>query len=81
MFPFNQSSIEASIKYYTLGALSSGILLFGISLMFGISGSFDFINIKFFYFFCPNNYLVTYLMFLCLAFGFLFKIAAFPCHM
>jgi len=81
MFPFNESSIEASIKYYTLGALSSGILLFGISLMFGICGSFDFINIKFFYFFCPNNYLVNYIMFLCLAFGFLFKIAAFPCHM
>ena len=81
MFPFNQSSIEASIKYYTLGALSSGILLFGISLMFGLSGSFDFINIKFFYFFCPNNYLVNYIMFLCLVFGFLFKIAAFPCHM
>jgi NADH-quinone oxidoreductase subunit N len=48
-YPFKQSSLEASIKYYTLGALSSGILLFGISLIYGIVGAFDFLNIKFFF--------------------------------
>jgi NADH-quinone oxidoreductase subunit N len=51
MFPFKQSSIEASIKYYSLGALSSGILLFGISLMYGLTGALDFLSIKAFFLF------------------------------
>ena len=32
-------SNEAAVKFFILGALSSGILLYGISLMFGITGS------------------------------------------
>jgi NADH-quinone oxidoreductase subunit N len=81
-YPFKQSSLEASIKYYSLGALSSGILLFGISLIYGIVGAFDFLNIKFFFSF--NNhlpYLTLEFILLCLLFGFLFKLSAFPCHM
>ncbi|MCK5373984.1 MAG: NADH-quinone oxidoreductase subunit NuoN [Alphaproteobacteria bacterium] len=33
---------EAATKYFILGALSSGIMLFGISLIYGFSGSLDF---------------------------------------
>jgi len=39
---FNKKSAlssEAAIKYYVLGAMSSGILLFGISIIYGFSGS------------------------------------------
>ncbi|MGE4596313.1 MAG: NADH-quinone oxidoreductase subunit N [Nitrososphaerales archaeon] len=32
-------SNEAAVKFFILGALSSGILLYGISIMFGITGS------------------------------------------
>ncbi|MDQ1290957.1 MAG: NADH-quinone oxidoreductase subunit [Nitrospirota bacterium] len=32
-------SLEASAKYFVLGAFSSGILLYGISLLFGLAGS------------------------------------------
>lgn len=82
MFPFKQTSIEASIKYYTLGALSSGILLFGISLMYGVVGVFDFFNIKFFFlFYIEGDFFILYLISLCFIYGFLFKISAFPCHM
>ena len=35
-------SAEAGIKYFILGALSSGMLLFGISLIYGFTGSLDF---------------------------------------
>ncbi len=35
-------SAEAGIKYFLLGALSSGLLLFGISLIYGFTGSVDF---------------------------------------
>ena len=50
---FNKKSIfssEAAIKYYVLGAISSGFLLFGISLIYGLTGTlslteiFDFIK-------------------------------------
>ena len=39
---FNKNSIyssEAAVKYYILGAMSSGFLLFGISLIYGLTGS------------------------------------------
>src|SRR6185295_4580134 len=32
-------SNEAGMKYFLLGAFSSGILLYGMSLLYGISGS------------------------------------------
>ncbi len=33
------NSAEAAVKYYVLGAMSSGFLLFGISLIYGLTGS------------------------------------------
>ena len=39
---FNKKSIyssEAAVKYYILGAMSSGFLLFGVSLIYGLTGS------------------------------------------
>ena len=35
---FDERSLEASAKYFVLGAFSSGILLYGISLLFGAAG-------------------------------------------
>ncbi len=35
-------SSEAALKYFILGSLASGILLYGISFIYGITGSFDF---------------------------------------
>lgn len=35
-------SSESGVKYFILGALSSGFILFGISLVYGFSGSLDF---------------------------------------
>ncbi|MFL2559811.1 MAG: proton-conducting transporter membrane subunit, partial [Gammaproteobacteria bacterium] len=42
---FNKKSLfssEAAVKYYILGAISSGFLLFGISLIYGLTGSLYF---------------------------------------
>jgi len=33
---------EAAVKYFVLGALSSGMLLYGISMVYGVTGSLDF---------------------------------------
>ena len=35
------SASEAAMKYFVLGALASGMLLYGMSLLYGISGSLD----------------------------------------
>ncbi len=38
----NARSTEAGLKYFVLGALASGMLLYGISLVYGFSGSMSF---------------------------------------
>ena len=38
----NEKSTEAGLKYFVLGALASGMLLFGITLIYGFSGSINF---------------------------------------
>ena len=37
----SRPSTEAALKYFVLGAISSGMLLYGISILYGISGSLD----------------------------------------
>jgi len=38
-------STEAALKYFILGALSSGMLLYGITFLYGVTASFDFMTI------------------------------------
>lgn len=42
----SQKSSEAGLKYFVLGALSSGILLYGCSLIYGFTGSINFTTIS-----------------------------------
>jgi len=37
----NMASNEAAFKYFLMGAFASGFLLFGIALIYGMTGSFD----------------------------------------
>ncbi len=39
-------SSEAGLKYFVLGALASGLLLYGISLVYGFSGTMDFAGLS-----------------------------------
>ena len=38
----NRKSNEAALKYFILGAFSSGIFLYGVSLVYGVTGALDF---------------------------------------
>jgi NADH-quinone oxidoreductase subunit N len=73
-------SAEAGLKYFVLGALSSGMLLYGASLVYGFTGSTEFAIIA-----AAgqpsgaNLGLVVGLVFLMA--GFAFKISAVPFHM
>ena len=42
----DERSAEAGLKYFVLGALASGILLFGISLVYGFTGTTSFLGIR-----------------------------------
>lgn len=40
------AATEAAMKYFVLGALASGILLYGMSMIYGLTGSLDLITIQ-----------------------------------
>jgi NADH-quinone oxidoreductase subunit N len=73
-------SAEAGLKYFVLGALSSGMLLYGASLVYGFTGSTDFATIAAAVQPSGSNIgLIFGLVFLMA--GFAFKISAVPFHM
>jgi NADH-quinone oxidoreductase subunit N len=73
-------SSEAGLKYFVLGALSSGMLLYGASLIYGFTGSTEFSQIAAAVQPSGANLgLIFGLVFLLT--GFAFKISAVPFHM
>jgi len=79
----NPASLEAALKYFIIGSLSSALLLFGLSLVYGIAGS---TNIPLIIEFFRDNPLnaasslgIIALLFLIAGFG--FKMALVPFHM
>ena len=73
-------SSEAAMKYFVLGAVASGLLLYGMSLVYGLSGSLNIVEI--------SHYLVRegadLPMLVAVAFmviGLAFKLGAVPFHM
>lgn len=75
-------STEAGLKYFVLGALSSGMLLYGASLVYGFSGSTNFAEIA--AAFQPVEGVLPMGQVLGLVFllaGLAFKISAVPFHM
>ena len=76
----DERSAEAGLKYFVLGALASGILLYGISLLYGFTGTTSFAGVAAaFGRGAPGLGLLFGLVFL-LA-GLAFKISAVPFHM
>lgn len=72
-------SAEAGLKYFVLGALASGILLYGISLVYGFAGTTLFDDIAIAYAGPRNMGLLFGLVFVFA--GLAFKLAAVPFHM
>jgi len=74
----NLKSNESGIKYFILSALSSGLLLYGCSLLYGFTGSTNFeeINLKME---IENTGAVFAMVFILV--GLAFKVSAVPFHM
>src|SRR3954447_3879016 len=73
-------STEAGLKYFVLGSLSSGMMLYGIGLIYGFTGSVDFVTVAHV---VKGGALSTGLIFglVFLIAGLAFKISAVPFHM
>ena len=77
----SQRSSEAGLKYFVLGALSSGLLLYGCCLVYGFTGStsFDGISAALSHDNTPSTGVVVGMVFL--SAGLAFKVSAVPFHM
>ena len=76
----DRRSNEASLKYLLLGAFSSGILAYGFSLLYGISGSTNLIEITGAMQDRGANDPIVMLALVTVAAGLFFKVAAVPFH-
>ena len=74
-------STEAAMKYFVLGALASGFLLYGLSMMYGATGSLDIPNV--FNAISTGQINPTVLVFgvVFIVAGLAFKLGAVPFHM
>ena len=78
---WNRKSNEAALKYFLLGAFSSGILLYGISLVYGVCGTTNLDGIRTTIEKGVQNYLILETGMILILVGMAFKIAAVPFHM
>jgi NADH-quinone oxidoreductase subunit N len=93
-FRRDRKSNEASMKYFLLGAFSSGVLLYGISLVYGLTGSTNLAKIAvalptvastsfnpFGAQTAPDMRYLLLMSMILMAAGMFFKVAAVPFHM
>ena len=80
-FKMQERSVEAALKYFLLGAFASGFLVYGMALLYGATGSLDYVDIglavhggtlRFPLLMAAGAVLMTI--------GLSFKVAAFPFH-
>lgn len=76
----SDENVEAGAKYFMTGAFASGILLFGIALVYGATGSFSFEQIGLSINQGHAHGLFVWVGGILIAIGFLFKISAVPFH-
>jgi NADH-quinone oxidoreductase subunit N len=75
-------SVEAGLKYFIYACFCSAILLFGISLIFGLLGTINFIELQNILDINNKNLPLNALLFSlsCVLVGLLFKLGVFPFH-
>jgi NADH-quinone oxidoreductase subunit N len=79
-FKLEIKSNEGAVKYFVLGAVSSAVLLYGISLVYGALGTLDLQTIRSTLTAVPSANPMLVLGILLVGFGMLFKVAAVPFH-
>lgn len=74
-------SSEAGLKYFVLGALSSGILLYGMTLVYGFAGTTNFIELARLFEADGSASIGVIVGLVFIASGLAFKVSAVPFHM
>jgi NADH-quinone oxidoreductase subunit N len=77
----SRPSSEAALKYVLYGATASGIMIYGLSLIFGVSGTLDAIQIREFLLQNPAERLALFVGLLMALAGFGYKVSMVPFHM
>jgi NADH-quinone oxidoreductase subunit N len=72
---------EAAIKYFVLGALASGLLLYGVSMIYGASGALDFATVSETLHETDTDRTVLVFGLVFVVIGIAFKFGAVPFHM
>lgn len=73
-------STEAGLKYFILGAFASGLLLFGISIIYGFAGTTNFEDLHMLFALDTENQRAIQTGLIFISCAFLFKMAASPFH-
>lgn len=73
-------SSEASLKYIIYGAVSSGVMLYGISILFGLSGAMNYTMVNHALALSNPNHLAMLTATIFILVGFGYKISAVPFH-
>lgn len=84
MVALNHQSVratEAAMKYFVLGALASGFLLYGMSLVYGATGSLELTRIAEAMYMQAANKTILVLGIVFIVAGLAFKLGAVPFHM
>jgi len=77
-------AVEAALKYFVLGAIASGLLLYGMSMIYGITGALDIAQIATFATsatLASEQVLILNFGLVFLVIGIAFKLGAVPFHM
>jgi NADH-quinone oxidoreductase subunit N len=78
----SRRSTEAAMKFFIMGALASGLLLYGISMVYGATGSISLLDINFILVNSGiNQQVMTVLGLVFILSGVIFKFGAVPFHM
>lgn len=77
----SQTASEAAMKYFVLGALASGMLLYGISMLYGVSGTLDLSSLANYISQNNDNNLLQVFGLVFVVVGVAFKLGAVPFHM
>ncbi len=77
----SSTASEAAMKYFVLGAIASGMLLYGMSMLYGATGSLDHTEIASFVTQSSSDDIVLKFALVFIVIGLAFKLGAVPFHM
>jgi len=77
----NPNAAESAMKYFVLGAIASGMLLYGMSMVYGMTGSLNIVEVAVALDKMEGNNIVLIFGLVFMVIGLSFKLGAVPFHM